>query len=174
MFSLSGKSKNQIPCFPCVMATLQFLPPTYKVRGRYCFHRCLSVHILGGGEDYLILLTGGGGTLSQVSRWKGGTPSQIQGEGYPIQPIGGIPHPRSRWGGTPPVPTWDGVPPCPILDGIPPPPSTCYVVGGMPLAFTQEDFLMLTSCIFVSVIRLCDFFTRIITKETAVIPSFTF
>ena len=23
----------------------QLLPPAYEVRGRYCFHRCLSVHI---------------------------------------------------------------------------------------------------------------------------------
>ena len=26
MFSLSGKSKNQIPCFPCAVATLSNLP----------------------------------------------------------------------------------------------------------------------------------------------------
>ena len=24
VFSLSGKSKNQIPCFPCAVATLQY------------------------------------------------------------------------------------------------------------------------------------------------------
>ena len=43
-----------------------------------------------------------------------------------------------------------GVPPCPGLDGVPHPPvrrqssiaSTYYVAGGMPLAFTQEDFLV--------------------------------
>ena len=33
------------------------------------------------------------------------------------------------------VPTFDG--------GVPILGSTCYVAGGMPLAFTQEDFLVL-------------------------------
>ena len=40
-----------------------------------------------------------------------------------------------------------------VSRGPPPPPirqssitSTCYLVGGMPLAFTQEDFLFLSNC----------------------------
>ena len=66
--------------------------------------------------------------------------------GYPPGPglVGG--------GGFPPTrPGWWGVlpPPPPGLDGVPPPlirqssiASTCYPAGGMPLAFTQEDFLV--------------------------------
>ena len=58
------------------------------------------------------------------------------------------------WGRIPPAQTWEGGTP-PHLDlgrgyPCPPPPirrqssiaSTCYPVGGMPLAFTQEDFLV--------------------------------
>ena len=43
-----------------------------------------------------------------------------------------------------------GVPPPVGLDGVPHPgdssstASTCYAVGGMPFAFTQEDFLVFT------------------------------
>ena len=97
---------------------------------------------------------------------------------------GGVPHPRSGWGGVYPIPGLPGVPPSPrpgmgyppaldlgwgipppwTWDGVPrpdltwgtppdltwgtPPPrrisiaSTCYAAGGMPLAFTQEDFLV--------------------------------
>ena len=66
-------------------------------------------------------------------------------------------------GGTPTQVWMGGVPqgtPWPCLDGgdggyTPPPPirqssiaSTCYAAGGMPLAFTQEDFLVL-QCDFV-------------------------
>ena len=47
---------------------------------------------------------------------------------------------------------YPGIPPRPGLDdrGTPPPirqssiASTCYAAGGVPLAFTQEDFLVLT------------------------------
>ena len=61
--------------------------------------------------------------------------------GYP-----GYPPTRSGWWGVPRVPTPPG------LDGVPPSPppisqssiaSTCYAVGGVPLAFTQEDFFVL-------------------------------
>ena len=71
---------------------------------------------------------GGGGTRSQV--WGGGTPSQVRG-GYHISGPGG---------GTPSQVPW-GVP------VVPPPPGIastcyCYAAGGMPLAFKQEDFLV--------------------------------
>ena len=138
--------------------------------GRYCFHRCLSVNISGGG------------TPSQV--WVGGTPSQVwlvggthlRSRGYPRNPPKpemGYP-PDMGWGtpgpGTGTPQTWDGVPPTPprhgtgspqtwgtpwdmgwgtppdLRWGIPPKQisiaSTCYTAGGMPLAFTQEDFLV--------------------------------
>ena len=87
------------------------------------------------------------------SLW-GGTPPQVWMGGYPIP---GLDRGRTisqvqYWMGYPPPPaiTGWGNPPCPGLDGVPfSPPirqsskaSTCYVAGGMPLAFTQEDFLV--------------------------------
>ena len=94
--------------------------------------------------------SGQGGILHPRSGWGGG---------YAIRGLdGGVPHPRSGWWGFTPHPGLDGVPHWPGLDGVPshdcngyaPPPirqssiaSTCYAVGGMPLAFTQEDFLVL-------------------------------
>ena len=52
-----------------------------------------------------------------------------------------------------------GTPPPPGLDGVHPPPirqssiaSTCYAAGGMPLAFTQEDFLV-SSCFYFVICR---------------------
>ena len=99
--------------------------PCTKYEGRYWFKRCL--------------LTFGGGS----------TPSQVWSGGYPIPgPGGGVLHLRSGQGGTP------GYPPSRTGWGVnlPPPPtttrrqssiaSTCYAAGGMPLAFTQEDFLV--------------------------------
>ena len=84
------------------------------------------------------------------------------GGGYPMSGLdrGRVPHPRSRWGGVtpsqvqlggggytrvPPIQDWIGYLPV----QTPPPPSaisnvnTCYAAGGVPLAFTQEDFLVL-------------------------------
>ena len=74
--------------------------------------------------------------------------------GYPISGLGGgYPIPGLDGGGDTPSQVWMvggylGYPP-PGLDGVPPPPikqssivSTCYVAGGVPLAFTQKDFLV--------------------------------
>ena len=69
-----------------------------------------------------------GGTPSQV--WSGGgTPSQVWSGGYSISGPGGTP--SQVWGGTRSTPP-----------GIA---STCYgyAAGGVPLAFTQEDFLVM-------------------------------
>ena len=152
--------------------------PRTKYKGRYCFHRCLSVHLSGGTP----------------SSWQGEVPHSRSRWGYPIQSTGvpipgpgrgfhiqlmGVPHPRSRQGvphpadrGTPSQVQVEGVswvtprsrPGMGYLhlglDGVPfpiqgwmgyPSPvrrqssiaSTCYMAGGMPLAFTQEDFLVL-------------------------------
>ena len=91
-----------------------------------------------------------GGTPSSL--WGRGTPSQVQGW-YP-GPGGGYPAlSRTRWGNPLPNPRLDGVLP-PVQDWMwfpPNPPirrqssiaSTCYMAGSMPLAFTQEDFLVL-------------------------------
>ena len=70
-------------------------------------------------------------------------------DGVPPQTWGGVP--PQTWDGVPPQ-TWDGVPPR-TWDGVPPPTwdiaSTCYAAGGMPLAFTQEDFLVFIAIILV-------------------------
>ena len=92
--------------------------------------------VVGGGYP----ITGlEGGTSSQV--WTGGTPSQVWMGEYPIPGLDG--------GGYPRVPGLDRVPPTQDWMGYPPPPirqsrieRTCYAAGGMPLAFTQEDFLV--------------------------------
>ena len=112
-----------------------------------------------GGTPYQVWL---GGTSSQV--WPGGYPIPGLDWGYPGYPL----LTRSGWGTlwpgldgippqTPPDPsppdlgqgtpsdlgwgtprTWDGVPHPPSPSIV----STSYVAGGMPLAFTQEDFLV--------------------------------
>ena len=87
--------------------------------------------------------SGLGGTLSQI--WMGVPPSKIRMR-YPThQRLDGVPPPsRTGWGT--PHPRLDEA-----TSPIPPPPtvrrqiskaSTCYAAGGMPLAFTQEDFLV--------------------------------
>ena len=99
-----------------------------------------AIRRMGEGNSFSLFTSGGGGTPSQVQvggagysisgPGRGGTPSQVGGYpsrgGYPSQ--GGVP----QLGG--------GVTP-----GTPPRiASTCYgyAAGGMPLAFTQEDFLV--------------------------------
>ena len=97
----------------------------------------------------------------------GDTPSKVWTGGGTLSQIWmGIPYSRSRWGtphlgwgtihldlgwGTPPPPgPVMGYPPGMYHPPPPPPPirkqssiaSTSYVTGGMPLAFTQEDFLV--------------------------------
>ena len=82
----------------------------------------------------------------------GGVPQTgLDGGGYPGQVwmVGGYlgyPQPGLDGGGAPPWPgldvggTW-GTPHPPIRQSSIA--STCYVAGGMPLAFTQEDFLVI-------------------------------
>ena len=100
--------------------------------------------------------------VGTLSCWQGGTPSQVWMR---------ISHPKSRWGhpipvldgGTPslhPIQDWMGYP-HPLLDGLPLPSmtgwgatippahfgqnskaSTCCAAGGVPLAFMQEDFIV--------------------------------
>ena len=132
----------------------------------------LSVHTGGGGTLSQVWVGGtpcqvwmggypmpgldGEGTPSQV--WMGGYPIPDLDGGYPSQVwMGGYPIPGQYGYPPPPRPGLDGVPPWPGLDGVPPhhdwmgyPPtirqsiivSTCYAAGSMPLAFTQEDFLV--------------------------------
>ena len=79
-------------------------------------------------------LGGWGGTLSQV--WVG-IPHSRSG-GHPQSKTGwGTPPSKTGWGYPPPSKTGWGTP-SPISKA-----STCYVAGSVPLAFTQEDFLVL-------------------------------
>ena len=112
-----------------------------------------------------------GGTLgTPISRM--GYPHPDLGWGYPHLRQDGVP-PSAEWGtpwsrpgtggtphqqndvppspdlgqgldGVPPIQDWMGYP-CPWLDLVHPisKASTCYAAGGVPLAFTQEDFLVL-------------------------------
>ena len=141
-------------CQPIITARIR------SMTGRYCLHRCLSVNISGGGTPSQVWI--GGYPISGLGR--GGTPSQVQVGGYPISGLGG--YPISGPGGTPsqvhrgyPISGLGGYPISGPGRGVPhlrsrgipivPPPgiaSTCYgyAAGGMPLAFTQEDFLVVT------------------------------
>ena len=87
-----------------------------------------------------------------TQNWMGYPPLGLNGV-LPIQDWMG--YPLSRTGlGTSSCPELDMgtfLPPCQGLDGEPPPPpvrrqsskaSICYAAGGMPLAFTQDDFLV--------------------------------
>ena len=101
-----------------------------------------------------------GGVPHPRSGRGGSTP--VSRMGYPLYrpgmrwvPQGTSPHPRldgvlspHQQSGVPPCPRQDGVPSHPILDEVPPTPisktNTCYAAGGVPLVFTQENFLVLT------------------------------
>ena len=117
-------------------SVFDFCRPHPKDGRRYCFQFvCQSIPRLGGGES---------------------TPIPGQDGGYPIPDQDGVPptisrmgyHPMAGWGyslsagwGDPPsqvktggsTPNWNSIA------------CTCYAAGGMPLAFTQEDFLVLTA-----------------------------
>ena len=90
----------------------------------------------------------GGGTPARSGWWGGGTPARSGWWGYPSQVwmVGGGTPARSGWWGYPSqVWTWRGIPLTMTGWGTPPPTniaSTCYAAGGIPLAFTQEDFLV--------------------------------
>ena len=87
---------------------------------------------------------------------QGTYPHQVRmGEGYPKVPPHQVrmgegvlqdtyPPPRSGWGDPPPPPPphRPGQGSCGYLG-----PRTCFTAGGMPLAFTQEDFLVTYMCV---------------------------
>ena len=91
-----------------------------------------AIRRMGEGNIFsLFTLVEGGGA--------GGTPSQVQVGGYPIPGPGrgGTPSQVQVGGGYPiPGPGGGGVPRQSSTA------STCYAAGGVPLAFTQEDFLV--------------------------------
>ena len=69
-----------------------------------------------------------------------------------VHTCGGVPHLRSRWGGYP-IPGLGRV-------GQSSTASTCYAEGGVPLAFTQEDYLVLK-------LNLTNLFVLLINNRTA-------
>ena len=92
----------------------RLLPPAYVVRRGICFHRCVSVQL----------------------SWGGGVPHPKSGRGYPIPgldrgyPGVTLPPSRTGWGTPLPIRRQSSIA------------STCYMAGSMPLAFTQEGFLV--------------------------------
>ena len=120
--------------------TNAYRPRTYIRWEVMFFHRLCVCSTFGGG--YPVPSLGRG--VPQPRSGRGGTPSQVSPEGdkgppvlewgYPPGSGMGYPPPDLGWG-TPQ--TWDRVP-SPSIG------STCYAVGGMPLAFTQEDFLVIS------------------------------
>ena len=114
MLSDSANFRRNGSSLDTVDRDTKFLPPAYVV---------LSVCLSTGRGGYPISGLGRGGTPSQV--WVGG------GTPYPISGLGGGGTP-SQVGGVPVVPPPPGIA------------STCYgyAAGSMPLAFTQEDFLV--------------------------------
>ena len=101
------------------------LPPASEGWGRYCFHRCLSVHIGGYPSIRFFPLS-----LVPGPFWWG-TPVPARGNLAP--------YPGWDWG-TPPPPSWDwDTSPLGRQNSRA---STCYAAGGMALAVTQKDFLV--------------------------------
>ena len=85
--------------------------PRTKYEGRYCFHRCLSVHTCRGGTPSQVRM---GDT--QFPGQDGGCPIPMSGWGYPIPRSGqGVPHSHVRTGGTTSQ-VWMGGTPIPGLD----------------------------------------------------------
>ena len=105
----------------------------------------------GGGYPVQVLMVGEGVPPGQVlmvppaiKTWLGYSPTLGWGTPSTIKTWLGYPPPDLGWGTPPTIKTWLGYPPPPThpLDSSSIA-STCYAAGGMPLAFTQEDFLVL-------------------------------
>ena len=87
----------------------------------------------GGGTPFQVWT--GGGLVAGLER-RVGTPPKVRMGATPTLA-------RIGWG-TPPVQDWMGYPRPIRQSSIT---STCYVAGGMPLAFTQEDFVYKQECL---------------------------
>ena len=126
------------------------LPPVYIVRGKVLFSQVSVCSHLQGGYPLPRSRQGGGYPLPR-SRWEEGAPSQVL--------VGGTPYRGPGRGYVPPSQVGEGVSPSQVGEGgegggtpsqvgYPLQNSiacTCYVAGCMPLAFTQEDFLVVFS-----------------------------
>ena len=124
--------------------------------GTVLFSVCLSVHTRGGGGGYPSSpdrgalppnpYAGGGGVTTARSLW--GTPSSPVGQEWGTSPIGtgwGYPQSCQYWMEDPPpllVGTGWGTPPREIEQHS----DFLLRTGGMPLVFTQEDFLVYLVC----------------------------
>ena len=84
-------SVNSIKCRLFLALGRIFTARIRSMTGRYCFHRCLSVNISGGGYPVQVWMVGG--IPHPRSGQSGGTPSQVWlgGGGYPIPGLGGTP-----------------------------------------------------------------------------------
>ena len=130
---------------------------TVRVRsktGKYCFHRCLSVHIPGGYPSDWSQVPSRGNTPARSWWWGGGGVPQPGQETVTLT--------RSGWGTSP---ARDGVFPQ-TGGGVPPPGmgypqarkgyppgwgsrwNTWYAAGAMPLVSRQEDCLVIFFIVF--------------------------
>ena len=126
MLSFENILNNEIPIFTARIWRMGegtvFSFSVHTATGEYPIPCPIGGHpIPGPGGGYPIPGQGWGGhTPSQVQAGGGGTPSQVQV-------------------GIPPIMTgWDTPPPHQEISIV----STCYAAGGVPLAFTQKDFLV--------------------------------
>ena len=166
--SFSGRTEDPLFDYVVTISSMEcfsgYLPPAYvRTTGGYVFTGVCLFNFRGGypvpslGRGVPHLRSGRGGyPLPGLAR---GVPPQSW-DGVPPGPGMGYPSPRPGMGypprpgmGTPPGFEM-GYPPRPemVRWGIPPRPisiaSICYAAGGMPLAFTQEDFLVLVHVFF--------------------------
>ena len=117
--------------------------PTFQPTGGGGAERVLTFQLIWGGVPTFqtkrgvptFQLIGGGGVLIFQSTWGGGGVVPTLGRYTPVQGR----YPTTRIGPPPPTGRQSSTV------------STCYAVGGMPLAFTQDDF----SCFLQKIGKLC-------------------
>ena len=88
------------------------------------------------------------------SEWMGVPPppqSGLDGDNPPSWLNGSTPSPRQDWMRGIPHQNWMGVPPVRRQSSRV---NTCYAAGGMPLAFTQEEFLVFEKNLMFSLVNL--------------------
>ena len=123
-----------------------------RMTGGYVFTGvCLFNFFFGGGGVPTFQLMGGVSTFQLMG--EGVTAFQLMGDIPTFQPIGGGGPTLGRVS----TPSHGRYPLPPAMVGTPPPPptaSTGYAVGGMPLAFTQEEFLGFFFKLLCSVVHL--------------------
>ena len=119
--------------------TVCLLPRASEGWGKVIFSVCMSVYTQVGG--------GGTTARSQSEMGVGVTP---------ILPDRGVPQPGQDGGTPPPRLDWMGYMLAPLPTRQSSNESICYAMGGMPLGFTQEDFLSRVNFSFFSLFSSCD------------------